>query len=170
MKRYLMLAFAIVMGLSLVTVSFAQTPAAPKTTPAKPVVTEKAAPASAPTPAPAPEKKADKKATKEKVRQYTGEVTAMDAAAKTLTVKGKKGEKTFDVTDVKMEKELKAGDKVMVKYTEKDGKMTANSVKAVKAAKKAEKTETKPADKPAAEKSAAPMKAPATTPAPVPAK
>ena len=94
----------------------------------------------------------------------------MDTAAKTLTVKGKQGEKAFDVTDVKMEKEPKAGDKVMVKYTEKDGKMNGQSVKAVKAAKKAEKKETKPAEKPATEKPAAPRKAPAITPAPAPAK
>ena len=60
MKRYLMFVFAVIMGLSLVTVSFAQTPAAPKATPAKPAVTEKATPAP-PTPAPAPEKKAEKK-------------------------------------------------------------------------------------------------------------
>ncbi len=159
-----MFAFAVIMGLFLVTVSFAQTPAAPKATPAKPAVTEKAAPAPAPAPAP------EKKATKEKVHQYTGEVTAMDTAAKTLTVKGKQGEKIFDVTDVKMEKEVKAGDKVMVKYTEKDGKMAAKSVKAVKAEKKVEKKETKPAEKPATEKPAAPAKAPAATPAPAPAK
>jgi phosphorylcholine metabolism protein LicD len=89
----------------------------------------------------------------------------MDAATKMLTIKGAKGEKAFDVTNVKMEKEPMAGDKVMVKYTEKDGKMTAKSVKAVKAAKKAEKKETKPAEKPAA-----PDKAPAKTPAPAPAK
>ncbi|MBP1748566.1 MAG: hypothetical protein H6Q52_1105 [Deltaproteobacteria bacterium] len=171
MKRYLMFAFAVIMGLSLVTVSFAQTPAAPKAAPAKPAVTEKAAPAAPATPAPAPEKKAEKKATKEKVHQATGEVTAVDMAAKTLTIKAKKGDMTFDVTDVKMKAEPKAGDKVMVKYTEKDGKMTAKSVKAVKAAKKAEKKEAKPAaEKPATEKPAAPVKAPAAAPAPAPAK
>ena len=172
MKRYLMIAFAVIMGLSLVTVSFAaETPAAPKAAPAKPAVTEKAAPAAPATPAAAPEKKAEKKAAKEKVHQFTGEVTTMDAAAKTLTVKGKKGDMTFDVTNVKMEKEPMAGDKVMVKYTEKDGKMTAKSVKAAKAAKKAEKKEAKPAEKPAApEKSAAPEKAPVKAPAPTPAK
>lgn len=169
MKSYLMIAFAVIMGLALVTGSFAQTPAAPKPAPAKPAVTEKAAPAAPAVPAPAPEKKAEKKAAKEKVHQYTGEVTAMDAAAKTLTVKGKKGDMTFDVTDVKMEKEPAAGDKVMVKYTEKDGKMTAKSVKVAKAAKKAEKKAEKKEAKPA-EKPAAPEKAPAKAPAPAPAK
>jgi phage baseplate assembly protein gpV len=128
MKRYLMFAFAVVIGLSLVTVSFAQTPAAPK---AAPAVSEKA-PAAPATPAPAPEKKA----AKEKVLKFKGQVAAFDAAAKTLTVKGKDGEKAFDVTAVKMAKEPKAGDKVVVKYTEKDGKMTAKSVKLAKDKKK----------------------------------
>jgi hypothetical protein len=165
MKRYLMIAFAVIMGLSLVTVSFAQP--APKAAPEKPAVTEKAAPA-APA-APAPEKKAEKKAAKEKVHQYTGEVVTMDAATKMLTIKGKDGEKAFDVTNVKMEKAPAVGDKVMVKYTEKDGKMTAKSVSAAKAAKKAEKKDEKKETKPA-EKPAAPEKAPAKAPAPAPGK
>ena len=78
-----------------------------------------------------------------------GEVTAMDMAAKTLTVKGKKAEMTFDVTDAKMKAEPKVGDKVMVKYTEKDGKMVAKSVVAEKAHKKGAKKEAKPAEAPA---------------------
>jgi len=117
MKRFLMIALAVLMGISLVTTVFAQTTAAP-----------------------APEKK---------IQKFAGEVTAMDAAAKTLTVKGKKGDMTFDVTDVKMKAEPKAGDKVMVTYTEKDGKMVAKSVAAVKAPKKAAKKEAKPAEMPA---------------------
>ena len=123
MKRFLMIALAVLMGISLVTTVFAQTTAAP-----------------------APEKKAAPKA---KIQKFAGEVTAMDAAAKTLTVKGKKGDMTFDVTDVKMKAEPKAGDKVMVTYTEKDGKMVAKSVAAVKAPKKAAKKEAKPAETPA---------------------
>ncbi|MHB8108708.1 MAG: hypothetical protein ACYDHW_01600 [Syntrophorhabdaceae bacterium] len=170
MKSYLKMVFAVIIGMSLVTVSFAQTSPAPKAEPVKPAVTDKAKPATPATPAPAPEKKADKKATKEKVHQFTGEVVAFDAAAKTLTVKGKGGEKAFDVSNVKMEKDPAVNDKVMVKYTEKDGKMTAKSVKAVKDTKKTEKKqekkETKPAEKQAApEKSVAPQKAPAPAPA-----
>jgi hypothetical protein len=148
MKRYLMVAFAVIIGLSLVTVSFAQTPAAPK---AAPAVSEKAAPATTATPAPAPEKKA----TKEKALKFKGKVAAFDAAAKTLTVKGKKAEKVFDVTDVKMGKDPKAGDKVVVKYTEKDGKLTAKSVKPAKKDKK---------------KSVPDLTAPPAAPAPAPAK
>ncbi len=45
-----------------------------------------------------------------------------------MTVKGRKGEMTFDVSNVKMKGEAKAGDMVTVKYREKDGKMMAFSV------------------------------------------
>jgi Cu/Ag efflux protein CusF len=89
-----------------------------------------------------------------KVKWVTGEVTAVDATAKTITVKGKKGEVVIAV-DEKVLSEVKAGDKVKAKYTEADGKNTAKSVKKVaakamkKAAKKAEKKaepEAKPAE------------------------
>lgn len=72
-----------------------------------------------------------------KVKQVTGEVTAIDAAAKTLTVKGKAGEVALtadDKTTVKIGKEKKAladvkvGDKATVKYTEMDGKNVAKSI------------------------------------------
>lgn len=83
-----------------------------------------------------PAKKAE--ATKEKVKQISGEITAIDTAGKTITVKSKKQELTIGVTDEQI-KDLKAGDKVVVKYTEKDGKLTAKSVK--KTGKTAEKKE-----------------------------
>jgi hypothetical protein len=80
--------------------------------------------------------KATKAAT---MHRYGGDVTAIDKAAKTLTVKGKKGDISFDLTGVKMMGEPKAGDRVMVQYTEKDGKMIADSVVAMKGPRKAEK-------------------------------
>ena len=90
-------------------------------------------------PAPAPEKKDEMKAPgKHRMHHFWGEVTAVDMAAKTLTVKGKKGVMTFDVTDAKMKGEPKAGDKVKVAYTKKDDKIVAKHVK-IKGAKKAEK-------------------------------
>jgi len=95
---------------------------------------------------------------------FKGEVTNMDTAAKMMTVKGKKGDMTFDVSGAKMKGEAKAGDKVTVKYMEKDGKMMASSVTMgkVKTTKtttkrKTEKTEETTTPAPAA-------------PAPVPAK
>jgi len=149
MKRFLMIALAVLMGVSLVTTVFAQGP------------TDTA-------PTSVPEKKVAKKAApKAKTHEFAGEVTAVDMAAKTLTVKGKKSEKTFDVTDAKMTAEPKTGDKVMVKYTKKDGKMIVKYV-GMKHSKKAEAKKEKPAEKPMApEKSAAPT--PATVPAPEPA-
>lgn len=74
---------------------------------------------------------------KVKVKQITGEVAAVDAAAKSLTVKGKKAEvviSTDEKTAVKAGKEkkslsdVKVGDKVTVKYSEVDGKNIAKSI------------------------------------------
>ncbi len=97
--------------------------------------------------APAMEKKAPAKA---KVKMVTGEVTAVDVKANTITVKGKKAEMTItceDNTKVMMGKEKKAcadvkvGDKVTAKYSEVEGKDVAKSVSIhpAKAAKKMEK-------------------------------
>ncbi len=105
---------------------------------------------------------------KVKVKQITGDVAAVDAAAKSLTVKGKKAEvvlSTDEKTAVKMGKEKKAlsdvkvGDKVTVKYSEVNGKGIAKSIeiKPVKAEKKsaapAKPAPAKPAAKPAPTKS-----------------
>ena len=126
MKKVLMFVCAVVIAVAFAATGFAQAPPA--------AAPEKAAPA------PAVEKA--------KMHHFTGEVTAMDMAAKTLTVKGKKGDMTFDVTDAKMKGEPKAGDKVVVRYMEKDGKMVAKFVGPKKAWKKKEKTEA-PAPAPA---------------------
>jgi len=102
-----------------------------------------AAPAQTET-APAPEKKAPAK-----IKQVTGEVAAVDAAAKTLTVKAKKAEVMLSTDDKtkfgkgKTLADVKVGEKVMVKYAEMDGKNVAKSV-TVKAAK-TEKKEAAPA-------------------------
>ncbi len=120
MKKILAVVMALVFAFT-VTAAFAEQPAAKPAEPAK-----KAEPA----------KPAEKPAKKEKVKQITGEVTAVDTVGKTITVKSKKQELTIGVTDEQI-KDVKAGDKVVVKYTEKDGKLTAKSVK--KVAPKAEK-------------------------------
>jgi uncharacterized ion transporter superfamily protein YfcC len=85
--------------------------------------------------------------TKAKVMEFKGEVTALDMAAKTMTVKGKDGDKTFDVTDAKMKGEAKAGDMVTVKYMEKDGKMMASWVGVDKTTKTETTTTTKTKEK-----------------------
>lgn len=110
------------------------------------VAAEKAAPA-AEKAAPAAEKApVAKKAAKPKAQQVTGTIEALDAAAGTFTVKGKKGNVDLKAGETKLG-DLKVGDKVLVKYA--DG--TATSVKAVKAKKAEPKSDAKPAEK-AAEK------------------
>ena len=81
------------------------------------------------------EKKHDK-ADKHKV---TGEITAVDTKANTVTIKGKTESMTFSLApDVKYGSEgekvnlnitnLKVGDKVTIHYTEDAGKLTAHKV------------------------------------------
>ena len=109
--------------------------------------------------------KAEKKAATAKVKQVTGEVAAVDAKANTITVKGKKGDTVVtcdDKTKIMMGKDKKAladvkvGDKVTVKFSEADGKMTAKSVAITAAVKKAETA--KKAEPVKAEKKAEPVK------------
>lgn len=74
---------------------------------------------------------AEKKKHTTKAMYVAGEVTAVDAAANTLTIKGKKGEVMLTTTDkTKFAKgktlaDVKVGDKLSAKYSEKDGKMMA---------------------------------------------
>lgn len=129
-------------------------------------------------PAEKKEMSTEKKAAKKKVmhKQITGEVTAVDAKANTVTVKGKKAEVTVTVDDKtkfmpkgKTIADVTAGEKVMVKYTEAEGVNTAKSIKieAKKAEKKAKKAEKKKEEKkeaapaPAKEEKKAPAKKPA---------
>jgi ribosomal protein S1 len=106
--------------------------------------------------APAPMEMKDAK----KVKQVTGEVVAVDAKAKTVTVKGKKSEVTAlvdDKTKIMMDKEvktladLKAGDKVTLKYSDVDGKIMAKSI-AIKPAEKMMEKKAEPAARPAEKK------------------
>jgi len=147
MKKTLAIIVSLIFVLSFAGLSFAADKAVEKK--AEPVKAEKKAPAME-------EKKAEKKAPA-KVKQVTGDVAAVDAKAKTITVKGKKGDVVIAADD-KMMADIKAGDKVVVKYTEADGKNTAKSVKkAVAKAVKAEKAEKK-AEPAKAEKKAEPAK------------
>ncbi|OHE57395.1 MAG: hypothetical protein A2Z47_05950 [Thermodesulfovibrio sp. RBG_19FT_COMBO_42_12] len=114
----------------------------------------------------AEEKKAEetKTAEKPKIKQVTGDVKAVDTKAKTVTVTKKMRGKAMDTVvtvddkaTIMMDKEkkaladVKAGDKVKVKYTEIEGKNVAKSIAiqpketAAPAEKKAEPA--KPAEK-----------------------
>ncbi|MDA8173363.1 MAG: hypothetical protein M0018_02090 [Nitrospiraceae bacterium] len=107
----------------------------------------------------APVHKVSKKTVKKKVRihQLTGDVSAVNLAAKTLSIKGRKGVAQFDITGktkgLALDK-LKPSQKVTVRYYLADGKKTAVSVKApavrkskkkVKYAGKTKKAAAKPA-------------------------
>lgn len=83
---------------------------------------------------PALEKKVEGKKTSAKKKTqrrnyFKGEVKAVDAKAGTVTVT--KGEKTF-VVDEKILATVNVGDKVSVKFDEKDGQATAASIKPMK--------------------------------------
>ena len=132
MKKVLMVALTVLISVAFVSVGFAQAPAG---TPEKKTTTT--------TTTSTPEKKeTTTKETKSKAMMFTGKVTNMDTAAKTMAVKGKKGDMTFDVSGATMKDEAKAGDKVTVKYMEKDGKKVASSV-TIGGAKKTKTTTTK---------------------------
>jgi hypothetical protein len=127
------------------------------------VAAEKAAaPAAVPAAqkAPATAPAAEKKAARPKAQLFTGTVEAVDVAAGTLTVKGKKGNVDLKAGEKVKLGDLKVGDKVVVKHA--DG--SASSVKAVNAAR-AKRAEPKAEAKPAAEKKTAPAAAPAAAPA-----
>ena len=129
MKKALLVGLAVFISFAFMTTVFAQT------TEKKETIT---------TTTTTPEKKETvTKTTRTKAMMFAGKVTNMDMAEKMMTVKGKKGEMTFDVSGAKMKGEAKAGDMVTVKYMEKDGKMMASSVTRGKASKmKATTTET----------------------------
>jgi len=70
-------------------------------------------------------------------KQVTGDVTAVDAKASMVTVKGRSGEVMVEVVDStkikaghqsKTLEDVKVGEKVKVVYTEADGKNTAKSI------------------------------------------
>ena len=78
-------------------------------------------------------------------KEISGEVTAVDTAANTLTIKGKDGEVVLTTTDKtrfaegKTLADVKVGDKLSAKYSEKDGMMMAWEVITKKEMKKMEK-------------------------------
>jgi len=160
MKKVLVLVFVLMVSVAFMTSVSAQPR---KETP----------PQSAPTgPAPAPEKKA---APKVKTMSYNGDVTKVDAMAKTIVVKGKKGDMTFDVSMAKWKPykdmaEVKEGDPVMVRYMEKEGKMMASSVtkgkpSGAKPLDVPKEPSKKPGPKPGQEGGAKPLDTPAAAPA-----
>ena len=96
-----------------------------------------------------PEKKMEKKAETTKATRTAGNVVSVDAKAGMLTVKTKDKELSFTAeskTAKSALEKLKAGDRVSVSYTEKNGKLMARSVTPSKGPTAA-KTMDKPAEK-----------------------
>jgi hypothetical protein len=154
MKKVCLLALALLISVAFVSQGIAQDKAkAPEKPAAAP---EKAAAAAPEKPAAVDKDKAaaPEKAAKPKAKPragFAGEVTAFDAAAKIVTVKGKKETIGFDVTNAKLKgyksaDEIKVGDKVLVAYA-KDGIKIAKlgGKKAEKAAKVAKAVKAKKA-------------------------
>lgn len=80
------------------------------------------------------------KAEPAKQLRLMGKIISVDKAAKTLMVKDKDKTMTFTVTDKILTElaEMKAGDKVTVRYAEAEGKLVARSVRLLKAEAKME--------------------------------
>lgn len=147
MKRYLALIVAILFVFAVSSVAIAtEKPAAPveKKDAAKPAVPAEKPKTDAKSGSMVDEKKAVK------AKQVTGEVAAVDAAAKSITVKGKKADVTM-TADPKLLADVKVGDKVTAKYTVQDGKNVAKSIKKAAAKTDAKKAEPAKAEKPKAD-------------------
>lgn len=125
MRKVLLVCMAVLIGIAFMSTVFAQTSEKKETT----------------TTTSPGKKETTTTITKTKGMEFKGEVTNMDMATKMMSVKGKKGDMTFDVSNAKMKVEPTAGDKVKVKYMEKDGKMMASWV-GIEKAKKTETTTT----------------------------
>jgi hypothetical protein len=103
MKRTLLIIAVLLIGVSFITTTFAQD---------KPVKIVK----------PAIGKKG-----------FAGEVVKVDVAENIIVVKGKKGEETYDIKDVKWKvyksaEEVKAGDFVVISFMDEDGKKIAKRI------------------------------------------
>jgi hypothetical protein len=150
MKNVSIFVLAAIIGIAFIAPVFAQAPAG--TTETKETTTT--------TTTTSPEKKATTTTTitKSKSMKFYGKVISMDTAAKMMTVKGKKGDITFDVSNAEMKIEVIAGDKVMVNYMKKEGKMTASLVKKIENKKLKTKTTTTTTTEEKTEQTTAPAK------------
>jgi hypothetical protein len=110
MKRTLLIVAVLLIGISFITMAFAQEKTA--VTPDKPAKFDM----------PAKGKKG-----------FAGEVVKVDVAENIIVVKGKKCEETFDIKDTKWKiykgaDEVKAGDFVVISFMDADGKKIAKRI------------------------------------------
>ena len=107
---------------------------------------------------PSADKKTETTSTKAKNTRVTGEITSLDSKSGMFSVKGKDKEVNLTAESERAKgalEKLKVGDMVTASYSEKDGKMVANSVKA-------EKSTASKSDKPTDKKTDSMDKKPAT--------
>jgi Cu/Ag efflux protein CusF len=165
MKKVLLVVLALLISVAFVTTVFAQgTKVGTETKPAE------KGPAPKDTGAPSVTKAGPAvSAGAAKPLMFKGAIVSMDDAAKTIVVKDKKGEKTFDISMAKNMPKVKAGDQVSFNYVEKDGKLMAGNFykKGAKAPAKTEATAISTGAQAAGEAKPAPAK---PAPAPAPAK
>ena len=126
MKKVLLVCLAVLIGFAFVTTVFAETSETKETT----------------TTTSPGKKETTTTTTKTKSMEFKGKVTNMDMATKMMSVKGKKGDMTFDVSNAKMKREPAVGDRVEVKYMKKDGEMMASRVEIEKVKKTKTTTKT----------------------------
>jgi hypothetical protein len=151
MKKVSMFVLAVIISIAFVATVFAQAPTG---------TTEEKKETTTTTTTTTPEKKeitTTTKTTKSKGMRFYGKVISMDTEAKMMTVKGKRGDMTFDVSNAEMKSEVKAGDRVFVKYMKKEGKMMASVVKRTEGKKMKTKTTTTTTEE-KTEETAAPVK------------
>lgn len=63
---------------------------------------------------------------------YRGQVTSYDQAQNTVTVNGKHGERTFDLSGAKMNGTIRPNENVIVRYHDMNGQMVASSIRVIR--------------------------------------
>ena len=63
---------------------------------------------------------------------YRGDVVSYDRTANMLTVQGKYGERTFDISNAETSGVINRNERVLVKYSEANGQMVASSVEVIR--------------------------------------
>ena len=142
MKKLLLLALVLFVGIVFVTTGFTQEK--PKAAPEKPAAVEKPAPAKEEQPAETKEPAKTEQAEKPKPKPipgFVGKVVSVDGMF--IVVKGMRDSVTLDVSNAKFKgyksaSDIKVGDKVAMKY-DKMGSLTVTKISGAKPAKEKKK-------------------------------
>lgn len=142
MKKVLLFALVLLIGIAFVSTGFAQEKAKPAPAPEKKAA-EKAEPAKDEKPAADTDKPAAEKPKPKPMAGFVGKVTVTDSVFKSVSVQRGKDVVTFDVSDAKLKGYKSAdgiavGDKIAMKY-DKKGKLTVIKIASAKKEKAATK-------------------------------